>query len=67
MEALGHGVHQIAQVDGVLPVVRDERVERAVDAHELAVTGGSDAHDRRIGRAGLGRGAYRAFRERLDA
>jgi len=37
-------------------------VERATDRYDLTVTGGSDAHDRRLGRAGLNGREYRAFR-----
>ncbi|MFC6837376.1 PHP domain-containing protein [Halomarina ordinaria] len=40
-------------------------VERAIDAHGLVVTGGSDAHDRTLGRAGLDREEYRLFRNRV--
>lgn len=38
-----------------------EPVERAIDRHGLAVTGGSDAHDDRLGLAGLSRAAYDAL------
>lgn len=34
-------------------------VDRAIDRHDLLVTGGSDAHDDRLGRAGLTRSAFR--------
>jgi hypothetical protein len=40
-------------------------VERAIAAGDLVVTGGSDAHDDRLGRAGLDRADYRRFRARL--
>jgi len=40
-------------------------VERAVERHDLLVTGGSDAHDETLGRAGLDRTAYRRFRAAL--
>jgi predicted metal-dependent phosphoesterase TrpH len=40
-------------------------VERAVDRHGLVPTGGSDAHDDVLGRAGLDRDAYRRFRGEL--
>jgi hypothetical protein len=40
-------------------------VERVVAEHDLVVTGGSDAHDDVLGRAGLDREAYRRFRSRL--
>ncbi len=39
-------------------------VERAIDANDLVVTGGSDAHDRTLGRAGLDREEYHRFRDR---
>lgn len=39
-------------------------VERTVRANDLVVTGGSDAHDRTLGRAGLSDTEYRRFRER---
>ena len=42
--------------------VDDAAVDRAVDRYDLVPTGGSDAHDDRLGRAGLDRSAYRAFR-----
>jgi predicted metal-dependent phosphoesterase TrpH len=42
-------------------------VERAVEQHDLLETGGSDAHDDTLGRAGLDGDGYRAFRERLSA
>jgi hypothetical protein len=41
-------------------------VERAIDNHGLVVTGGSDAHDRTLGRAGLDRREYRAFRDHVS-
>jgi len=37
-------------------------VERAIDRYDLVPTGGSDAHDDVLGRAGLDRAAYRRFR-----
>lgn len=37
-------------------------VERAIEAHDLVVTGGSDAHGDEIGRSGLSREEYRRFR-----
>ena len=40
-------------------------VERAVDRHDLLVTGGSDAHDETLGVAGLDRDDYRRFRAAL--
>jgi predicted metal-dependent phosphoesterase TrpH len=41
-------------------------VERAIEEYDLLVTGGSDAHDERLGIAGLDREQYRRFSERLD-
>jgi predicted metal-dependent phosphoesterase TrpH len=40
-------------------------IERAVDRHDLLVTGGSDAHEEVLGRAGLGADDYRRFRAAL--
>ncbi|MFT4904573.1 MAG: putative metal-dependent phosphoesterase TrpH [Natronomonas sp.] len=40
-------------------------VQRAVETHDLLVTGGSDAHDETLGRTGLERDAYRRFRAAL--
>ncbi|WP_254536360.1 PHP domain-containing protein [Halomarina litorea] len=40
-------------------------VARAIEEHGLVVTGGSDAHGRTLGRAGLDREEYRAFRDRV--
>jgi predicted metal-dependent phosphoesterase TrpH len=41
-------------------------VRRAADRHDLLVTGGSDAHDDGLGRAGLGAGEWRRVRDRLS-
>ena len=41
-------------------------VERAVDRHDLVPTGGSDAHDHTLGRAGLDADAYARFREAVE-
>jgi hypothetical protein len=41
-------------------------VERAIEAHDLVPTGGSDAHGRELGIDGLSRAEYRAFRERVE-
>lgn len=41
-------------------------VEQAIQEHNLVITGGSDAHDRTLGRAGLNRDEYRTFRDRID-
>lgn len=40
-------------------------IERAIDVHDLLVTGGSDAHDETLGKAGLDRRDYRRFRAAL--
>ena len=42
-------------------------VERAIERHGLLATGGSDAHDDVLGRAGLDEPEYETFRERLSA
>ncbi len=42
-------------------------VERTVEQYGLLATGGSDAHDDTLGRAGLDGDEYRAFDERLSA
>ncbi|MFA9502977.1 PHP domain-containing protein [Natrinema sp. H-ect1] len=41
-------------------------VERAIERHDLLVTGGSDAHDDRIGVAGLSRDAFERLELRVD-
>jgi len=46
--------------------VDDRPVERAIETHDLVPTGGSDAHERELGVAGLSRAEYRAFRERVE-
>lgn len=61
-------------LDGIerfYPYDRDEQpdpapVDRTLADHDLLPTGGSDAHDRTLGRAGLDREAWRAIRDRLD-
>jgi len=40
-------------------------VERAIERHDLIPTGGSDAHDDRLGRAGLGEDEYQRVRARV--
>lgn len=40
-------------------------VDRAIERYDLLATGGSDAHDDRLGAAGLDADAYRAFRAAL--
>lgn len=41
-------------------------VERVIRANDLVVTGGSDAHNRTLGRAGLSEEEYHAFREQCE-
>jgi len=40
-------------------------IEQAIERHDLVPTGGSDAHDDRLGRAGLGEDGYRRVRARV--
>jgi hypothetical protein len=40
-------------------------IERAIEEYDLLVTGGSDAHDDELGKAGLNREEYRRFRAAL--
>lgn len=42
-------------------------IEEAVATHDLLVTGGSDAHDADLGRAGVPAEAYERIRERLES
>ncbi len=42
-----------------------ELVEAAIDAHDLVPTGGSDAHDDRLGLAGVDRATYDRVRSRI--
>jgi len=61
-----------AKVDGVeryYPygrAVDTSLVEAAIDRHGLVATGGSDAHDDRLGRAGLDRADYERVRALVD-
>jgi len=41
-------------------------LERTIAEHDLVPTGGSDAHDRTLGRAGLSKPEYRHFRSAVD-
>ena len=41
-------------------------VDDAIDRHDLLATGGSDAHDRTLGRAGPPAAALRRFRQQLE-
>ena len=41
-------------------------VERAIRDHDLIVTGGSDAHEKQLGKAGLDEDEYRRFRAALE-
>jgi hypothetical protein len=45
--------------------VDEGRLDDVIAAHDLLVTGGSDAHDRRLGRAGLTATAYAPIASRL--
>lgn len=45
--------------------VDDALVETAIDDNDLLVTGGSDAHDTQLGRAGLSKSEYRELRQAL--
>ncbi len=47
------------------PAVDVTPVEAAVDDHDLVPTGGSDAHDDRLGRAGVDRATYDRVRSRI--
>jgi predicted metal-dependent phosphoesterase TrpH len=40
-------------------------VDAAIDEYDLLATGGSDAHDRTLGKAGLSHDEYRAVRDRI--
>jgi predicted metal-dependent phosphoesterase TrpH len=40
-------------------------VDAAIDDHDLVATGGSDAHDRQLAKAGLDEAGYQPVRERL--
>ncbi len=46
--------------------VEVELVERTIDRHGLLATGGSDAHNTTLGRAGPPNAPFEAFRERLS-
>lgn len=45
--------------------VDTDLLDRVIEKHGLLATGGSDAHDDRLGRAGLGEEEYRAVGEQL--
>jgi hypothetical protein len=45
--------------------VDETRLDRLIEAHDLLATGGSDAHDRRLGIAGLSATAYARIASRL--
>jgi hypothetical protein len=47
------------------PPADPDPVDRAIEAHGLLATGGSDAHDEVLGRAGLDRTAFAAVARRL--
>jgi hypothetical protein len=46
--------------------VDDSMLDAVIDEHDLLATGGSDAHDDRLGRAGLDRAASDRFRAALE-
>ena len=55
-------------VEGPYPYDRPvdtERLDRVCERHDLLVTGGSDAHDETLGRAGISGTAFDQFRRRL--
>jgi len=55
-------------VEGPYPYDRPadtDRLDGVRERHDLLVTGGSDAHDETLGRAGIGDGAFDRFRRRL--
>lgn len=45
--------------------VDTDPIDQVIESHGLVATGGSDAHDRRLGRAGVSRAAYRSITECL--
>jgi predicted metal-dependent phosphoesterase TrpH len=45
--------------------VDEARLDGVIETHDLLATGGSDAHDRRLGRAGLPSSAYARIASRL--
>ena len=56
---------ELDAVEGFYPYAREvdpRPVERAIAEHDLLVTGGSDAHDDRLGEAGLSKDDYLRFR-----
>lgn len=59
---------ELDAVEAVYPYARDpdpEPLERAIDEHDLLLTGGSDSHGEQIGTAGLDAEAYGPIRRRL--
>ncbi|AXR80122.1 PHP domain-containing protein [Natrarchaeobaculum sulfurireducens] len=67
-QALGLGAHLDA-IERWYPYARDvdvTPVERAIERYELVATGGSDAHDDVLGRAGLSRAAFDRLELGLD-
>ncbi|CCQ35544.1 PHP domain protein [Natronomonas moolapensis 8.8.11] len=65
--ALAH-CSALGAVERFYPYGRDvdpRAVDRAIERYDLLATGGSDAHDDRLGEAGLDADAYRAFRAAL--
>lgn len=62
---------ELDAIEGPYPYEEDvdtdqrERLERVVETHDLLVTGGSDAHDETLGKAGLDREAFEPVRRRI--
>lgn len=65
---LDHALDLARELDGIerqYPYDRpvdNRRIDAVIDEHDLVATGGSDAHDRTLGRAGLSKSEYRRFR-----
>jgi len=58
------GVERFYPYDGS---VDSTPIDQVIDRYDLLVTGGSDAHDETLGRAGLDRAGYERVRTRLEA
>jgi predicted metal-dependent phosphoesterase TrpH len=54
-----------ADVDGDGTADGTALVEQAIETHDLVATGGSDAHDRTLGKAGLDEAAYESLKKQL--
>lgn len=59
-------IERFYDYDGVEAAPHEAAIRDAIETHDLLVTGGSDAHDRTLGRAGLDREDYRRFRTALQ-